>query len=64
MATNCSAERSFYQLKRIKNPNGTTMRHERLDSLYLLLIEADLLPKINFYDIVKDFARNIYKKEL
>ena len=55
--TNCSAERSFSQLKH-KNPNGTTMRHEKLNSLSLQMIEADLLRKINFDDIIKDFAKH------
>ena len=54
MAMNCSAERSFSQLKHIHNPNRT--RQEKLDSLSLLMIEANLLCKINFDDIIKDFA--------
>ena len=58
MVTNCSAERSFSQLKHIKNPNRTTMRQEMLDSLSLQRIEADLLRKIIFYDIIKDIARH------
>jgi len=40
MVTNCTTERSFSQMKRIKNPNRTTMRQERLASLSLLMIEA------------------------
>lgn len=36
MVTNCSAERSFSQLKYIKNPNRTTMKQGRLDALSLL----------------------------
>ena len=39
----------------IKNPNRT-MRQAKLDSLYQLTIEADLLRKINFDDIINDFA--------
>ena len=52
---NCSAEHSLSQLK---NPNKITMRQEMLDSLSLLMIAADLLRKINFDDIIKDFSRN------
>ena len=52
MVTNCSAERSFPQLK--KKTNRTTTRQEKLDSLSLLMIEADLLRKIDFDDIIKD----------
>ena len=41
------------------------MRQEKLDCLYLLMIEADLLHKINFDDIIKDLVRHRYgKKEL
>ena len=56
MVTNCSAERSFSQLKYIKNPIRTTMQQGRLDALSLLSIEADVLHKINFEDLIKDFA--------
>ena len=48
IVTNCTTERSFSQMKRIKNPNRTTMRQERLESLSLLMIEVDLLRQINF----------------
>ena len=33
------------------------MKRDKLDSLSLLMIEAYLLRKINFDDIMKDFAR-------
>ena len=56
MVTNCATERSFSQMKHIKNSNRTTMRQERLESLSLLIIEADLLCKINFEDLIKDFT--------
>ena len=56
MVTNCTTECSFSQMKHIKNPNRTTMRQERLESLSLLMIEADLLCQINFEDLIKDFA--------
>ena len=56
MVTNCTTECSFSQMKRIKNLNGTTMRQERLESLSLLMIEADLLGQISFGDLIKDVA--------
>ncbi len=56
MVTNCSADRSFSQLKYIKNTNRTTMQQGRLDALSLLSIEADVLRKISFEDLIKDFA--------
>jgi DNA (cytosine-5)-methyltransferase 1 len=43
-------------MKRINNPNRTTTRQERLESLSLLMIEADLLLQIKFEDLIKDFA--------
>ena len=56
MLINVSAERSFSQLKRIKNPHRTTMGQERLDSLSLLCIEADVLRSVDFDDVIKDLA--------
>ena len=38
------------------NPIRTTMHQGRLDALSLLCIEADVLFKINFGDMIKDFA--------
>ena len=35
------------------------MRQEKLDSLSLLMIETDLLCKINFEDMINDFAGHI-----
>lgn len=63
MVTNCSTERSFSQLKHTKNPSRSTMKQERLDSLSLLMIEADLLRKINFDDVLKNFARRKSRKK-
>ena len=39
------------------------MRQEKLDCLSLLMIEADLLHKINFDDIIKDLVRHRYRKK-
>ena len=54
MVTYCSAERSFSQIKYIKNPLRTSMKQIRLD--YLSILETSLLTKINFEDIMKDFT--------
>src|SRR6266568_475387 len=56
MITNCTAERSFSQLKRIKNPLRTTLTQEKLESLALLCIEADIMRKISFDEVLKEFA--------
>ena len=39
------------------------MRQEKLDSLSLLMIEADLLGKISLDDIIKDFTRHMSRKK-
>jgi hypothetical protein len=52
MVRNCSAERTFSRLKYIKNPLRTTMRQGRLDALSLICIEADMLRKVDFEDLI------------
>ena len=56
MITNCSVERSFSQLKHIKNPIRKTKKQGRLDALSLLSIEVDVLRKLSFEDLIKNFA--------
>ena len=62
--TNCSTERSFSQLKFIKNPKRSTMNQDRLDSLALLCIESDILRRLNFEDIIEDFSRQKSRQKL
>jgi DNA (cytosine-5)-methyltransferase 1 len=64
MVTICKTERLFPQMKRIKNPNRTTMRQERLEFLSLLMSEADLLRQINFEDLIKYFANKKFRRKL
>lgn len=45
MVTNCKGERSFSQLKRIKNELRTTMLQKRLTNLSIMCIESDILQK-------------------
>jgi len=54
--TNCSAERSFSCLKRIKTFLRSSIGENRLNSLALLCIEAELVSKIHFNDIIEEFA--------
>jgi hypothetical protein len=63
MVTNCSGERSFSQLKRIKNELRTTIAPERLGSLSLLCIESEILRELKFEDIVSEFARQKSRKK-
>ena len=50
--SNCSGERSFSTLKRIKNEIRTTMTDERLNQLSLKCIESAIIPlrDIDFND--------------
>jgi len=54
--TNCSAERSFSALKRIKTYLRSSLEEERLNSLAILVIEAELMMSIKYDDIIEDFA--------
>jgi len=57
--TNCSGERSFSRLKRIKNVKNelrATMLQERLAALSLMCIEHDVVQCLNFTDIIETFA--------
>lgn len=56
MIANCSGERSFSQLKRIKNEFRTTMTQDKLCSLSLMCIESDKLRNLSFDDVISDFA--------
>ena len=56
MIFNCSGERSFSALKRVKNHMGSFMGQKRLKSLALLCIENELLERINPDDVSKSCA--------
>lgn len=55
--TVASAERSFSRLKLIKTYLRSSMSQERLSSLAMLSIEANTTSKINFEELIDDFAR-------
>lgn len=55
-ATNCSGERSFSCLKRVKNYLRSTLCQEKLNALALLCIESELMNNISYDDIIDDFA--------
>lgn len=62
MVTNCSGERSFSKLKKIKNELRSTMLQGRLNSLSLMAIENDLLREIKFETLINDFANEKTRK--
>ena len=54
--SNCTGERSFSHLKRIKNYLRSTMLQERLCALAILNIENELVKNIDFGQLVEAFA--------
>ncbi|CAH1106316.1 unnamed protein product [Psylliodes chrysocephalus] len=62
-ATNCSGERSFSTLKRVKTYLRASIGQDRLNALALLSIEAQLVQEINYDDIIDVFARNKARKK-
>jgi hypothetical protein len=62
MVANCTGERSFSHLKRIKNYLRSTMSQERLNCLAALNIENSIVCHIDFHDLVKDFASKKCRK--
>ncbi|KAL4705397.1 hypothetical protein ACJJTC_002420 [Scirpophaga incertulas] len=63
--TNCSAERSFSVLKRIKNYLRSSLIEERLNNLAILSIEADLTNKIDYHDVINNFVTNfVHRKKM
>ena len=63
MSTNCTGERSFSGLKRIKNEQRATLGQEKLKSLAILFIEHTLLQTIDFEDLIEEFARQKARKK-
>jgi hypothetical protein len=63
-ATNCSGERSFSCLKRVKNYQRSSLSQEKLNSLALLYIEAEIMNTINYDDIIDDFANKKSRKKV
>ena len=55
-ATNCSGERSFSTLKRIKNVHRSTMGQERLSALTILQIECHVLQNIDVDNVIDRFS--------
>lgn len=54
--TNTSGERSFSKLKLVKNRLRSTVGQDRLNHLTLMSLESDLVQKLDFSDLIKDFA--------
>jgi len=56
LVSNCTGERSFSKLKRIKNELRNRTSQDRLNMLSLLNSEHELLHSVSFIDVINDFA--------
>ena len=56
MVSNCSGERSFSKLKRIKNELRNRIGQDRLNSLSIMSIESHVLRQLDFSQIIMDFS--------
>lgn len=60
--TTATCERNFNKLKIIKNYLRFTMSQERLTNMGIISIEPELATKINFEDIIDEFATKKSRK--
>lgn len=56
MVSNCTEERSFSKLKRLKFDLRSTMGQKRLTALSLKSMESDILRSLDFNKLANDFA--------
>ena len=63
MITNCTGERPFSKLKRIKDAQRSTMSQNRLNNLALMSIEYELLRKLDISAIINDFSVKKSRKQ-
>lgn len=61
---NCSAERAFSKLIRIKNKYRTSQTQENLTSLMVLYSENDILKLIDFNETIQKFAKEKARKKI
>lgn len=61
--SNCSGERSFSALTRVKNYLRSTLRQEKLQALALLFIESDYVQLVPFDDLIDAFASSKARKK-
>lgn len=54
--TNASGELSFSKLRLVKSRLRSTIAQQKLSHLTLMSIESDLLHKVDFTDVIRDFA--------
>ncbi|XP_016661623.1 uncharacterized protein LOC107884322 [Acyrthosiphon pisum] len=62
--SNCSTERSFSCLKRIKTYLWSSTSGERLNYLAIMNIEADITTNIQFDDVIQEFATQQSRRKI
>jgi len=62
--SNCSTERSFSCLKRIKTYLRSSTSEERLNYLAIMNIEADITTNIQFDDVIQEFATQQSRRKI
>lgn len=62
--TNCSAERSFSCLKRVKNYLRSTMTKQKMNSLAILNIENQITRQLSFDEIIDSFATDKSRRKI
>lgn len=60
--TNCTSERSYLALKKIKTRLKSCITQERLDVLSLLSNENDITTSLNFENVIEEFSQKKAKK--
>ena len=60
-----SVERSVIKLKLLKSYLRSTMTQERLNDLAMIVLESDMLEKIDYERIIEDFiSKNVQRIKL
>lgn len=62
--SNCSTERSFSALKRIKSYLRSNIGEERLTALAIMNIESDVTTAISYDDIIQEFAQDHARRKV
>ena len=60
--SNCSSERSFSALKRIKSYLRSRMTDERLNSIAIINIESDITKNLEYDDIINEYSSSSSQK--
>ncbi len=62
--SNCTGERSFSLLKRLKSPLRSLISQTKLSSLALLAIESDITQRLDFNDVIDDFVKKKIRRKM